>query len=29
MHLPALRAALATYAKRGVTPVDYNEEDAA
>ncbi len=29
MHLPALRAALDTYAERGVTPVDYNEEDAA
>ena len=29
MHLPALRAALDAYAERGVTPVDYNEEDAA
>jgi transposase-like protein len=29
MHLPALRKALDAYAERGVTPVDYNEEDAA
>jgi putative transposase len=29
LHLPALRDALNAYAERGVTPVDYNEEDAA
>jgi hypothetical protein len=29
LHLPALRTALDDYAKRGVTPIDYNKEDAA
>ena len=29
LHLPALRAALDDYVERGVTPIDYNKEDAA
>jgi putative transposase len=29
LHLPALRTALNDYVERGVTPIDYNEEDAA
>jgi hypothetical protein len=29
LHLPALRTALDDYAERGVTPIDYNKEDAA
>ena len=29
MHLPALRKALDNYVERGVTPIDYNKEDAA
>jgi putative transposase len=29
LHLSALRAALDDYGARGVTPIDYNKEDAA
>ena len=29
LHLPALRKALDDYVERGVTPIDYNKEDAA
>ncbi len=29
LHLPALRTALDYYVERGVTPIDYNKEDAA
>jgi hypothetical protein len=29
LHLPALRAALDDYVEHGVTPIDYNKEDAA
>jgi hypothetical protein len=29
LHLPALRTALDDYVERGVTPIDYNKEDAA
>jgi transposase-like protein len=29
MHLPSLRNALDDYVERGVTPIDYNKEDAA
>jgi transposase-like protein len=29
MHLPSLRKALDDYVERGVTPIDYNKEDAA
>jgi hypothetical protein len=29
LHLPALRTALNDYVERGVTPIDYNKEDAA
>ena len=29
LHLPALRTALDDYAERGVTPIEYNKEDAA
>jgi hypothetical protein len=29
MHLPALRKALGDYVERGVTPIEYNKEEAA